>query len=277
MADFWDEFGDATGGFFGGGDMLSAGADFFGLGPRPGRRAANAALGAADTQRRYGEQANQFLGGQYDQAQGYFAPGSRAGQYGLSGLMSERFTTGAPAEFQYGAYQGPGQFNLSELENDPGYKFRLGQGLDAVQSRIGAQGGRGGGNAMTALNDYAQGFASNEVNNAFSRFANQRDFGRGAYESDRGFASDQYGDRFNRQFAVNEQGLGRFRGLADMGQNAWQNQSQNAMNYGQMYGNNLMGIGNSMAAGQVGAANARNQAGQNNLSSGLNLLALLSG
>lgn len=261
----------------GAGDVFVDALDQFGLGPAPGRRAANAARDAAETQRRYGYQANEMLGNQYNAAQGYLDPYSRAGSYGLQGLMSDRFQTQDPGYYDPGQYNDPGQFNLSELMNDPGYQFRLDQGLDAVQSRISAQGGRGGGNAMTAINDYAQGFASNEADRAFGRFTNQRDFGRGMYQDNRDFGYGQFVDRFNRQFSINDQNMGRYRGLADMGYGAAGQQSGNAMNYGQMYGNNVMGMGNAVAAGQVGAANARNQAGMNNQGAALNLLALLKG
>ncbi|WP_064534840.1 hypothetical protein, partial [Acinetobacter baumannii] len=57
-----------------------------------------------------------------------------------------------------------------DIYNDPSYKFRLNQGLDAVQSGAAAQGGLLSGATQKALNNYAQDFASQEYQNAYSRF-----------------------------------------------------------------------------------------------------------
>jgi len=274
FGDVTNAFGDVTDSV---GDFAVDALDTFGLGPKPGRRAAKAAKEAAETQRDYGNQANQTLTDQYEKAQWYLDPYQQAGQYGLQGLMSDRFSTRDPGQYNPGQYDDPGQFDLGDLANDPGYKFRLNQGLDAVQSRISGLGGRGGGNAMTGINDWAQGFASNEVGNAFNRFTNQRDFGRNKYMDDRDFGYGQFSDQYDRQFNSNQQNIGRYSGLANMGFGAAGDQSANAMNYGQMYGNNLMGIGNSIASGQVGTANAINQGRMNNQSAALNLWALLKG
>ncbi|MCJ9372808.1 DNA transfer protein p32, partial [Acinetobacter baumannii] len=53
-------------------------------------------------------------------------------------------------------------YNGQDIYNDPSYKFRLNQGLDAVQSGAAAQGGLLSGATQKALNDYAQNFASQE-------------------------------------------------------------------------------------------------------------------
>jgi hypothetical protein len=52
---------------------------------------------------------------------------------------------------------------------DPGYQFRLSQGEDAIKRMQAAQGGRFGGAAMKALEDYAQNSASQEFGNYVNR------------------------------------------------------------------------------------------------------------
>lgn len=67
-----------------------------------------------------------------------------------------------------------GDFNktptLSDLQIDPGYKFRLDQGTEALTRSAAAHGGVGGGGFAKDLNNYVQGSASQEYQNAFNRF-----------------------------------------------------------------------------------------------------------
>lgn len=98
----------------------------------------------------------------------------------------------------------------------PGYQFRLREGQKAVEGSAASQGGLFSGNTLKALNDHAQGVASQE-----------------------------YGSYLNR--------LG---GLASSGQNAAGNLAAAGANYGQMAGNALSGLGNAQAAGAIGIGNA---------------------
>jgi hypothetical protein len=53
--------------------------------------------------------------------------------------------------------------------SDPSYQWRLGQGLNAVQSSAAANGSLNSGGTLKALNNYAQGAASQEFQNQFNR------------------------------------------------------------------------------------------------------------
>lgn len=53
--------------------------------------------------------------------------------------------------------------------SDPSYQWRLGQGLGAVQGSAAANGLLGSGGTLKALNNYAQGAASQEFQNQFNR------------------------------------------------------------------------------------------------------------
>ena len=68
-----------------------------------------------------------------------------------------------------GYHEGTGKGDLSVFQNSPGYNFRLNEGLRAVQNSAAARGGLGGGNSLRAVNDYAQGTASDD----FYNFVNQ--------------------------------------------------------------------------------------------------------
>lgn len=66
---------------------------------------------------------------------------------------------------------GPEQFAAGI---DPGYAFRLKQGEMQAQRMANQGGGLLGGNALRGLEDYTQGAASQEYQNAFNRFQTQR-------------------------------------------------------------------------------------------------------
>ncbi len=119
----------------------------------------------------------------------------------------------------------PFRFNM---EMDPGYQFRRNEGMEGVQSTVAARQGLASGAALEEAARFNQNFASNEFGNAFNR---------------------QYGmfnDRLNR--------LGQ---LASSGQNAAGMQGAASANFGQQMGQNMMQAGQSNAQGFANAGNAR--------------------
>jgi hypothetical protein len=68
--------------------------------------------------------------------------------------------------------------DMSSFQTSPGYNFRLDEGTRAMNNQF--SNNSGGGNAMRALVDYSQNFASNEFGNWWSRNAGMSDAGRGA-------------------------------------------------------------------------------------------------
>lgn len=109
---------------------------------------------------------------------------------------------------------------------DPSYRFRLDQGLGAVNRSAAARGKSLSGQTLKALNDYAQNFASQEYNSAYDRQANLARMGLGA----------------GTQLANNRLGAGR--SLADiyLGGTASQNQAAQT------------GIGNLLTLGSMAAS-----------------------
>jgi hypothetical protein len=69
---------------------------------------------------------------------------------------------------------------MSALENSPGYQFRLSEGLKAVDTGAAGRGAFASGARDKARMRYAQGLASNEYQNAFSRQAQLAGMGFGA-------------------------------------------------------------------------------------------------
>ena len=85
------------------------------------------------------------------------------------------------------------------FKQDPGYQFRLGEGLKGVENSAAARGSQLSGGTLKALQRYGQNFASNEYNNAYGRFVGDRNYGRGNYVNDRDFREGRFigNRRFN--------------------------------------------------------------------------------
>lgn len=60
-------------------------------------------------------------------------------------------------------------FSLADFEKDPGYQFRMDEGLKGVEGGAASRGGLLSGAALKAIQKYGQNFASNEFGNAWSR------------------------------------------------------------------------------------------------------------
>jgi hypothetical protein len=61
-------------------------------------------------------------------------------------------------------------FTGQDMYKDPGYAFRLGEGVKALDRSAAARGGLLGGNQMRGLTEYGQQLGSQEYQNAFNRF-----------------------------------------------------------------------------------------------------------
>lgn len=118
-------------------------------------------------------------------------------------------------------------FSQEDFIADPGYAFRLQEGLKAMDRTAAARGGMISGAAQKAAARYGQDMASQEWQNAYGRYMGNK--------------SSTY-NMLTGQQAV--------------GQGATNAQSQAAGNYGQLAGQTLTDMGNARASGYMGAANA---------------------
>jgi len=118
-------------------------------------------------------------------------------------------------------------FSYNAMTADPGYQFRLSEGMRALGRQAGARGGAVSGQSFKALQDYAQNAASGEYTNAFNR-----------YQAERAAR------------------LNPLQSLAGVGQTAATTLGGNAGAYGTNVGNLMTGGAAASAAGQVGQANA---------------------
>lgn len=124
-----------------------------------------------------------------------------------------------------GEYYAP--FSQTDFKQDPGYAFRLKEGMKALNASAAARGGLISGNALRAATGYGQELGSQEYQNAFNRY---------------------YTERTNK--------MDPLKFLTGVGQAAGAGQAANIGTTTGNISNLTTGAGNAMAAGQVGAANA---------------------
>lgn len=148
---------------------------------------------------------------QYGTTQGYLDPYNKSGRDAL-GQLNTQFGDGGHA------------FTLANYQQDPGYQFRLDEGMKALERTASARGMTLSGAQQKALQGYAQGMASQEFQNAYNR-----------YNTDQGNA-------YNRLY-----------GMANMGMNAAGQQA----NYSNQQGN-----ANAQSQLDQGALRAGNTMGQ---------------
>ena len=151
-------------------------------------------------------------------------------------------------------------FGAADFQTDPGYNFRLSEGLKAIDRQAAARGGLISGAGLKAAGRFGGDLASQEYGNAFNRFqtnrASQAGFFTDALNRERTRQMDEYGrlSDFTTRGANAAAGTGSSQ--AAYGTNAANLMSQGA----QAMGQGVIGAGQSTAAGQIGAGNTFNNA-----------------
>ena len=118
-------------------------------------------------------------------------------------------------------------FGMEQFQQDPGYGFRLKEGLRALESSAAARGGLLSGNAMRGITRYGQELGSQEFGNAFNRYQAER-----------------------------QARLGPLQSLTGMGQSTAATLGTQAGQYGQQMAQGAAAMGNIRASGYMNTANA---------------------
>jgi hypothetical protein len=227
----------------------------------------NAATQAQKAQERAVGKAQGALTSAYNQGIGYQKPAYDIGQQNLQTLnqmVNQGAYNASPYSYQIG--QAPqDQFNF---RTDPGYQFRMQQGQNGLNSASAAAGNQLSGASQKALQRYGQNFASNEYNNAFNKFSNQRDFNQGQYQYGTTAGMGNAQNIYNSANQQAQQQYNRMAGLADLGVSGGQNMANYAQNYGNQMAGQYGNLGNAQAAGIIGRGQAW-QTGLNNAMGGL--------
>jgi hypothetical protein len=118
-------------------------------------------------------------------------------------------------------------FSMEQFQQDPGYAFRMREGLKALDRSAAARGGLLSGNQLRGVTQFGQDLASQEYTNAFNR-----------YQAERAAR------------------LNPLQSLTGMGQSTAANVAGQAGQLGQSMASNIIGAGNARASGYMGMANA---------------------
>jgi hypothetical protein len=128
---------------------------------------------AANAQENAANQANATQLQMYNQQRKDLAPYTEAGTEGLNALRSYLGVGGDTSAANYGGYNQ--RFGMDQFTADPGYAFRVSEGLKGLNANAAARGGLISGGALKAAQSYGQKEASNEYTNAFNRFMSQNE------------------------------------------------------------------------------------------------------
>jgi hypothetical protein len=186
---------------------------------------ANAAKKAAKTQAASADYAANLQKEMFDKNIELQAPFREAGltsQNRLLDLLGLSKNTGAAG---YGSLMR--DFGMSDFQADPGYAFRMSEGLKGLDRTAAARGGLLSGAALKGAQRFGQDLGSQEYQNAFNRYQTNR---------------------------ANK--LNPLQSLMGSGQTAANTVGNAAQNYATNAGNAYMNAGNARASGYVGSANA---------------------
>lgn len=202
------------------GSVISAGASIVG-----GLMGSDASQNAADTQAAATNRAADLQYKMFQEQQATQKPFLEAGYAGenrLLDLLGLSSNTGAQG---YGSLSK--NFGMSDFQADPGYAFRMSEGLKALDRTAASRGGMLSGAALKGAERYGQDLGSQEYQNAYNRY------------------------QTNRANLLNP-----LQSLAGQGQTTANTLGAAGQNYASNAGNAYMNAGNAAASGYVGSANA---------------------
>jgi hypothetical protein len=175
------------------------------------------------------------------------APFREAGLKGQNRLMDLLGISGDTKAAGYGSMATP--YTTADMYNDPGYAFRLNEGIKALDRSAAARGGLLSGAQLKAVNRYGQEYAANEYANAFNRQQLERASILNPLQSVAGQAQTSANTLTS---AAGNLGAGEAAALM-AGGNAM---AANTLGAGSAVAGNLIGAGNARASGYMGTANA---------------------
>lgn len=141
-------------------------------------------------------------------------------------------------------------FGMSDYQEDPGYQFRLSEGLKALDKSAAARGGLLSGGALKGISRYGQDMASQEYQNAYNRYTTNQ--------------TNQY----NRLASAAGLGQTANNALAQSGQNYANQAGQIGMQSAANQGNAALAAGQARASSYSGIGNALGQVPWSNLAGG---------
>lgn len=122
-------------------------------------------------------------------------------------------------------------FSMEQFQQDPGYAFRMREGLKALDRSAAARGGLLSGNQLRGVTQFGQDLASQEYTNAFNRYQAER------------------AARLNPLQSLTGMGQSTAANVAGQAGQLGQAQAQNAINQGNIRASGYMGMANALTGG----------------------------
>jgi hypothetical protein len=148
--------------------VLGAGAAIYGANKAAGAQKAGIEASTAAQQKMFDEQ---------KALNAPFREGGLTAQNRLLTVLGLTPTAGSgitvdPNSPDFGKYAG--DFGMKDFEADPGYAFRLKEGMKGLQNSAAARGLLSSGSTLKGITDYGQNMASQEYGNAYNRYQTNR-------------------------------------------------------------------------------------------------------
>lgn len=163
-------------------------------------------------------------------------PFREAGMKGQNELMRLLGLSGDVNAKDYGTLAR--SFTGQDMYKDPGYDFRLKEGIKALDRSAAARGGLLSGNQLRGVTQFGQDYATNEYQNAFNRYQAER------------------AARLNPLQSLSGQAQSTANTLTNAAGTLGSGESAALMAGGNAAAAGLIGAGNARASGYVGGANA---------------------
>jgi len=196
--------------------------------------AGKGASSAAKTSAAAADQATALQREMWQQGRADQQPWLQAGTNALNRMQDPSM---APQQWQ--------NFTAADYQQDPGYSFRMTEGLKALDKTASARGGLLSGGALKGATRYGQDLASQEYGAAYGRFNTNQ----------------------TNQLARSDLAYNRQASLAGVGQSVASGMAGQDQRYADAAGGGMMASGNATAAGQMGVGNSINNAIQTGVSS----------
>lgn len=193
---------------------------------------ASAAIGAysssqaSKAQQRAASQATDAQTAMFERQVELQEPFREAGLKGQNRLLEYLGLGGDVNAPGYGKYA-TAEFGMDKFQADPGYAFRMSEGMKALERSAAARGGLLSGANLKNTQRFGQELASQEYQNAFNRYQTTR---TGT--------------------------LNPLQSLSGVAQSSANTLGTQAGQYGNAVASNIIGAGNAQAAGKIGQANA---------------------
>lgn len=281
-----------------------------------GAIASGAAKSAANTQSQAAQEANRVLQEMYGQTRADLTPYRLAGYGALGNMIAQAqgpFGYGQydptqvlnPEQYSFDASQynfDPSQYQFTApnqalnpadyrftadpnftmptgqeaLNQDPGYQFRMQEGMKAINASAAAKGGLQSGAALKAAQQYGQGLASQEYGNVYARsrdvndlnyqrllgrnqmdwqraqYGNEQQYNRALAEKERQTELAKYGNQWNYNVGRDANQLRYARDYQMNTDVAQRNRDQYALNYQTALGTRQQNIGELQALANMG-------------------------